>query len=167
MTEEGKFGAFGSAERDHAIKALLKQAKAIAVRYYELTNKPIGVTGEVAEYEAAEKLGLTLVEARNTAIDAYRDVRGTKELFQIKGRAVSANDRYRGRVSKIKDGDFHAVLLVLLDKASLEPLEIWRAERQQVMARLSAPGSKSRNERGQMGVAQFRSIEGARKVWPT
>jgi hypothetical protein len=141
VTEEGKFGAFGSAEKDHAIKALLKQAKAIAVEYYRLTNKPLGVTGEVAEYEAAEKLGLTLVEARNPAIDAYCEVAGARELFQIKGRAVSANDRYRGRV--------------------------WRAERQEVMVRLSAPGSKSRNERGQMGISQFRSIEGARKVWPT
>lgn len=165
MTDDGKRGAFGNAEKDHAIRALLKQAKAIAVEYYRLTNKPLGVTGEVAEYEAAEKLGLTLVEARKPAIDAYCDI--TRELFQIKGRAVSANDRYRGRVSKIKDGNFHAVLLVLLDKASLEPIEIWRAERQEVMARLSVPGSKSRNDRGQMGISQFRSIEGARKVWPT
>jgi hypothetical protein len=48
------------AEQDRELKELLRQAKQLAVRYYQLTQKPLGVTGEVAEYEAAQKLGLTL-----------------------------------------------------------------------------------------------------------
>ena len=49
---------------DARIRAILAQAKPLAVEYYKLTGKPLGVTGEVAEFVAAETLGLTLVPAR-------------------------------------------------------------------------------------------------------
>lgn len=147
-----------------AVKVLLKQAKLIAIEYYRITNKPLGVTGEVAEYEAAEKLGLTLETARTPAFDAFRDVGGCRERYQIKGRAVFSNDRRRGRVPKIVDGQFDAVLLVLLDKATLEALEIWQADRTKIIERLDTPGSRARNERRSMGISQFVSI--AEKVWP-
>ena len=32
-----------------ALKDLLRQAKTLAVRYYAITGKPLGVTGEVAD----------------------------------------------------------------------------------------------------------------------
>jgi hypothetical protein len=100
--------------------------------------------------------------------DAYREDGKRRETFQVKGRAVSAGDKYRGRVPKINcAGAFDAVLLVLVDKASFEAIEIWRAERDAVIARLTAPGSKSRNERNSMGISQFKSIPGARRVWPS
>ena len=48
-------------KRDHALKDMLRQAKKLAVHYYALTGKRLGVTGEVAENEAAERLRLNLV----------------------------------------------------------------------------------------------------------
>ena len=155
------------AARNRALKKLLRQAKKLAARYYRLTGKPLGVTGEVAEYEAAQKLGLTLEIARTVGYDAYCQRGRRRETFQIKGRAVVAADKYRGRVPKIDcSKPFDSVLLVLLDKTSFEPIEIWRAERSAVRRRLKAPGSKARNDRGQMGIAQFKSISGAQRVWP-
>jgi hypothetical protein len=137
----------------------------LAVRYYELTGKPLGVTGELAELAAAEKLGLELCVARTPGYDALDHSASSPRKIQIKGRAVSPNDRYRGRCPSIKCGSlFDDVVLVLLDKFTLEPLEIWRADETKVMKRLSEPGSKSRNERGSMGIAQFRSI--GEKIWP-
>jgi hypothetical protein len=56
------------------------------------------------------------------------------------------------------------VMLVLMH-GKYEVLEILEAPRNLVIERLKAPGSKSRNERGSMGVSQFRSI--ATRVWPT
>ena len=165
MNDRAAVAELECASSEHAIKALLKQAKQIAVRYYEPTNKPLGVTGEVAEYEAAEKLGLTLEAARSPYLDASREESGHKISFQIKGRAVDKKDRYRGMMPKIRDGDFDAVLLVLLDKATLDTIEIWRAHRMKVMARLDEPGGKARNERRSMAISQFKSI--AEKVWPT
>src|SRR6478735_6343225 len=92
---------------DEQLKELLKEAKELAVRYYKITGKPLGVTGEVAEYEAAQKLGLQLAPARTAFYDAYREAGQNRETFQVKGRAVAANDRYRGRVPKINcDGVF-------------------------------------------------------------
>ncbi|WP_225927689.1 hypothetical protein [Pseudomonas iranensis] len=41
------------------ILEVLREAKVLARRYYDLTGKPLGITGEVAEYEAAMKLNLS------------------------------------------------------------------------------------------------------------
>jgi hypothetical protein len=131
-------------------------------REHGSSGKPLGVTGEVAELEAAERLRLRLTDARTPYYDAV-NVNG--ERFQVKGRAVRAADRYRGRMSAVKcDGDYEWVLLVLLDIATCEVLEIWQADREAVAARLQAPSSKSRNERNSLGITQFKSI--AKKVWP-
>jgi hypothetical protein len=164
VSETSKVATLEETERDHAVKAILRQAKMLATEYYKLTGKPLGVTGEVAEYEAAEKLGLVLAPARTKCVDAYREAEGKNESFQIKGRAVLATDRYRCRLGKIVDGQFDAVLLVLLDKTTLETIEILRAERLDVIARLDAPGGIARNVRRSLAIAQFKSI--AKKIWP-
>ena len=139
---------------------LMQRAKRLACEYHRLTGKPLGVTAEVAECEAAEKLGLTLSTARTPFFDARKG----RTRFQIKGRAISASSKYRGRVPSIKcDGKF-AVLLVLLDQKIFQTIEIWQARRSKVAKRLAKPGSKAHNERHSMGITQFKSI--AKKVWP-
>ena len=52
------------------VREVLARAKQAAVDYYRLTGKPLGVTGEVGEYEAARLLGLSLVAARVPGHDA-------------------------------------------------------------------------------------------------
>jgi len=54
------------------------------------------------------------------------------------------------------------VLLVLLDE-NLDAKEIYEADRKPVIAALTAPGSKARNERGALAVSKFRSI--GRRIW--
>ena len=143
------------------LEELLHQAKLLACRYYDLTGKPLGITGEVAEYEAAQKLQLKLSVARYAHYDATSQ---TGERIQIKGRAVDPRARYKGRVSKIRtDGDFDSVFLVLLDKTSLNAMEILRAEKEAVRILLDRAGSRARNERRSPSIAQFRAI--ARPVW--
>ncbi len=56
-----------------------------------------------------------------------------------------------------------AILLALLD-GHYNTVEIWEATRSAVTKRLLAPGSKARNERGQLSISQFRSV--AVRVWP-
>lgn len=141
---------------------LLSEIKSLAARYYATTGRPLGVTSEVGELEAAAKLDLTLASVRTPLFDATSHKTGQR--IQIKTRAVTAKDKYRGRVPSIQcDGDFHTVVLVLIDKLSYEPLEIWEASRVAVKERLDKPGSKSRNVRRSMGVSQFKSI--ATLVW--
>lgn len=143
---------------------LLGEAKRLAAHYYQATGKPLGVTGEVAELEAAQLLGLRLSPPRTAGFDALDHSCSPPRRVQIKGRAVDPAKRYVGRCPAIKCGGlFDVVLLVLLDRATLEPLEIWESDEARVQARLQAPGSRSRNERHSMGLSQFKSI--ARLVW--
>ena len=145
-------------------KNILAEVRGLAVEYYQLTGKPLGITGEIGEVEAAEKMGLELETARTDGYDAIRRD-GPYRLIQIKSRWRHEGVRPHDRVSKINiSKKFDSVMLVLM-RGDYEVYEIWEAGRQAVIDRLTAPGSKSRNERVQMGVSQFKSI--ADKVWPT
>ncbi|MBV8594158.1 MAG: hypothetical protein JOZ27_07660, partial [Caulobacteraceae bacterium] len=129
-------------DQEAEVVALLAQAKVLAVRYYELTGKPLGVAGEVAEFEAARLLGIRLSAARTPLLDGERLVNGAVQRLQIKGRAVSRTNLYRGRVGGIKIGEgYDIVLLVLLDRTSFNAIEIWEATREDVIDRIQAPGS--------------------------
>jgi hypothetical protein len=70
------------------LRGLLRRAKSLACEYYAPTKKPLGVTGEVAELEAAEKLGLVLADVRTPFYDAFQEKESGAMIkrFQIKGR---------------------------------------------------------------------------------
>jgi len=53
-----------------------------------VTGKPLGITGEVAEYEVARILGVQLTPARNAGYDATENVNGRMRRLQIKGRCL-------------------------------------------------------------------------------
>jgi hypothetical protein len=142
------------------VREILASAKLLAVEYYRLTGKPLGVTGEVAEYVAAETLGLTLVPPRTPGYDALQ---GAKRI-QIKGRAHGKNTNSGQKIGRIKtDVPCDAVLLVILNNATLEPKEMWEATFDAVILALSRPGSKARG-RGVLSIPEFTRI--ARQVWP-
>lgn len=53
---------------------LLGEVKALAREYYELTDgRSLGVTGQVAEYEAVRLLGVSLAPVRQKGFNATRD----------------------------------------------------------------------------------------------
>ncbi len=142
---------------------LLEQIKQVANEYYELTGRPLGVTGEVAEYEAARLLHLTLADARQAGYDASRVVDGCEELVQIKGRCLQAGNCRGRRTSRINtEGEWDVLILVLLDEA-MEPTAIYQADRSAVLTELEKPGSKARNERHTLSLSKFKSI--SRVVW--
>ena len=144
-------------------KDILTDVRALAVEYNRLTGKPLGVTGEIGEVEAAGIMGLELATARAKGFDAVRQD-GPYRLVQIKSRWRSDGAKPHDRVGRIDiSKEFDSVMLVLM-RGDYEVYEIWEAGRQAVIDRLTVPGSRSRNERGQMGISQFKSI--ADKVWP-
>ncbi len=145
------------------VREILKEAKRLAVEYYRLTGKPLGVTGEVAEYVAAETLGLKLAPPRTRGYDALR---GT-ERIQIKGRAHGKKTNSGQKLGRIKtDAPCDFVLLVVLDNTNLEPQEMWEAPFEEVVKRLAVPGSKART-RGVLSVPEFTRLYMARRVWPS
>jgi hypothetical protein len=145
-------------EDSKQVLELLAEAKVIAQRYYALTKKPLGITGEVAEYEAAHILGITLTSARQAGYDATELVNDKLRTLQIKGRCLPNGCTPGQRLGSIQpDKEWDAVLMVLLD-STFNATEIWEADRPVVLAALAIPGSKARNERGALSVAKFKSI---------
>ncbi len=151
-------------EAAHRLREVLEAVKRLAAEYYELTGKPLGVTGEVAEYVAAETLGLELAPPRTAGYDAIRQTPEGRQRVQIKGRAYGKDAKPGQRLGRIKQGAAcDTVLLVLLDNRTLEPREMWEAPYTAVAELLAVPGSKAR-ERGALGVAEFKRL--ARRAWP-
>lgn len=145
------------------IMRLLADAKKLAQRYRALTGKPLGVTGEVAEFEAARLLGLELVPPRQAGYDAIRIENGKRVTLQIKGRCMLPGCKAGQRLGKIDiKKEFDAVLLVLMNEA-LDATAIYEADRMSTITALTTPGSKSRNERGALSVNKFKSI--GKLIW--
>lgn len=140
------------------IGAALAQAKSAAKIYRRLTGKPLGITGEIAEFEAARILGLELSQARQPGYDAERISGDHVVKIQIKGRRIPKEARPGQRIGSIRfEHDWDTVVLVILDE-DFEPVELYEAERGAIKIALEEPGSKSRNERGALSVSKFKSI---------
>jgi hypothetical protein len=152
---------------NNRLAEILASVRALAVEYYALTGKPLGVTGELAEAAAAEALGLELVKARMAGYDAIRRTSEGLQHVQIKGRACSEKDNPGARLGVMsRSDDCHVVMMVLLDKGTLQLREIWEAPYAEIDAALNRPGSKARNERRQISVGSFRRLKCARRIWP-
>ena len=137
---------------------ILAEAKRLAHEYRALSGKPLGITGEVGEYEAHRILGVQLCAARQSGYDATELLDGSIRRLQIKARCILENSKPGQRVGSIdRKKEWDAVLLVLLDQ-SFEATHIFEAERSAVLAALDVPGGKARNERGALSVSKFKSI---------
>jgi len=137
------------------IARVLTSAKKLAKEFRELTGKPLGITAEIGEFEAAQKLKLKLAEARTPGYDAT-DRKGCR--YQIKTRVIPSDRRLSGqRMGVVKlDHPWDALLLVLLDE-NFAPRGIFKVSRQQVWQLLNKTHSKSR-KRGALGVSEVISI---------
>ncbi len=145
---------------DSSLAELLERVKSVAREYRDVTGRPLGCTGEVAELEAAAILGLQLADVRQAGYDAVGD---DGRRIQIKGRCVLPSSKPGQRVGSINcRHEWDTVMLVLLDE-DLNATAIYEADRAAVVAALEEPGSKARNERGSLGVPKFKSISSA--VW--
>lgn len=137
---------------------ILRDAKKLAQEYRAITGKPLGITGEAAEYEAARILGLKLTQARQAGYDATEETPAGVRRLQIKGRCLLPGCKPGQRLGSIDvKKEWDAVLMVLLDE-NFDALAIFEAARKPMLEALSAPGSKARNERGAMAVSKFKSI---------
>lgn len=146
----------------HRVREILAAVKPLAAEFYQLTGKPLGVTGEVAEFVAADLFGLELAPPRTAGYDAIRRSPEKTEYIQIKGRAFGGKKNPGQRLGRIKLGaECDIVLLVLLDNATLEPREVLEATYASVCDRLSRPGKA--HERGALAVAEFKQI--GKVIW--
>jgi len=156
-------------ERLERVRQILSEAKKLSREYYQLTGKPLGITGEVAEYEAAAKLGLELAVVRSPGFDAKRkSSEGVEELIQIKGRSYAQSKKSQ-RIGRLNfEKSWHSVILVILDE-TYELVEIYQATREAIERRLTAlkdrpDGKPTHTKRGAVSVSLFKSIAG-KAIW--
>jgi hypothetical protein len=144
--------------------ALLQQAKDLAKRYRDLTGRPLGITGEIAEAEAARLLNLELAPARNAGYDAVRRTTAGIERLQIKGRVLHPQGGIERVGSINKDKEWDSVLLVILDQ-NYNAANIYEASRDVLIKEMTRSGSDAKaRARGALIVGSFCKL--ARQVWP-
>jgi hypothetical protein len=145
-------------EKSRRVFEVLREAKALAKEYYRLTGRPLGITGEVAEFEAARILGIELTSVRQAGYDSVRRTPEGVLRLQIKGRCFPADAKPGQRLGSIQlEKQWDTVLMVLLDP-DFEAREIWEADRASIAATPTKPGSIARNKPGAMAVNQFKRI---------
>jgi len=136
---------------------LLGEVKRLAQEYYRLTGKPLGVTGEIAEFEAARLLGIQLCRARQAGYDAIRVGPDGDVRLSIKSACFPASLEAKWRIGTISlEKEWDATLMFLTP--DFEPREIWEADREAVMKLFENAG------RTDPGVKKFKSV--ATMVWP-
>ena len=96
----------------------LRDGERLAQKYHALTGRPLGITGEVAEYEAVRLLGLEPAPVRQPGYDAVRhEPDGRTVKLQVKGRCIRDKSKKSQRLGSIKLAhDWDAVLMVLMDE---------------------------------------------------
>jgi hypothetical protein len=143
------------------IIGIIEAGKLLARKYREYTGKPLGIAGEVGEFEAAYRLDLQLAAARTPGYDA-QDRKGNK--YEIKTRVIFDDAKPGQRLPTIKlRSEWQFLVLVILNE-ELDPQAIYMANREPIREALEEPGSRARNERGQLGLNKFKSL--ANQVWP-
>jgi hypothetical protein len=151
------------------VRKLLGRAARLARDYYAETGRPLGITGEVAEFEAAALKQLTLAPPRQEGYDATREIEGVEQRVQIKGRwfpppEPGKKPKAMGsqKLSRIRrEHPWHVVMLVLLDE-HFRPTAIYEADRASIEMQLDSTPSKA-HKRGVLSVSEFMRV--GRRVW--
>jgi hypothetical protein len=148
----------------YSVDKLITEARRLAAEFRRTTGKPLpGVSGEIAEYDAARLLDLELCKERPGGYDAIGRGRREGDRVQIKGRVIFGEEKSGQRIGQLKlDKDWDSVVLVIMDE-NYEAVEIYEASREEVENAMDEAASSNRKKRGAMTVARFRII--SRLVW--
>jgi len=148
----------------YSVDKLITEARRLAAEFRRTTGKPLpGVSGEIAEHDAARLLGLELCKERPGGYDAIGLGKRQGDRVQIKGRVIFGEEKSGQRIGQLKlDKDWDSVALVIMDE-DYEAVEIYEASREAVEDAMEASASSNRKKRGAMTVARFKII--ARLVW--
>lgn len=148
----------------YSVDKLIAEARRLAVEFRRTTGKPLpGVSGEIAEHDAAQLLDLEICKDRSGGYDAIGRGKRAGKRIQIKARVIFDEDKAGQRVGQLKlEQDWDSVMLVIMD-AEYQPVEIYEADREEVTEAMAAASDSARKKRGAMTVARFKII--ARLVW--
>jgi hypothetical protein len=148
----------------YSVDKLISEARRLATEFRRTTGKALpGVSGEIAEHDAARLLNLTICKEKSAGYDAVGRGKREGKRIQIKARVIFDEEKSGQRVGQLKlDKEWDSVVLVIMDE-NYEPYEIYEAERDDILDVMDEAGKSARKKRGAMTVARFRII--ARLVW--
>ncbi|HEX3358635.1 MAG TPA: hypothetical protein VHS31_16790 [Tepidisphaeraceae bacterium] len=143
---------------------LLCQIKKLAADYYRLTGRPLGVTGEIAEYEAIRLLHLTPAIVRQAGYDAIRHDNGSETKVQIKGRCLHCSPKKSGprlgEINLLKEWD--VVMFVALDM-ELEATAIYEVGRETLTKLINPIEDDPNSAKSKIPVRKF--VQNANQIW--
>ncbi|MDX2457104.1 MAG: hypothetical protein QNL87_06320 [Gammaproteobacteria bacterium] len=140
----------------YSIDKLITETRRLAAEFRRSTGQSLPVSGEIARYDAARLLGLTLCDQRTGGVDAIGNNQREGQRIQIKSRVITTEQKTGARIGQLNpNGEWDTVLLVIMDQ-DYEPSEIYEATREEVQEAMS--GSSNRSRRGALSVAKFKII---------
>ena len=140
----------------YSIDKLIAETRRLAAEFRRSTGQTLPVSGEIARYDAARILGLTLCEQRTAGIDAIGNGDREGQRIQVKSRVITQDKKSGARIGQLNpNGDWDTVLLVIMDQ-DYEPCEIYEATREEIQEAMTS--SSSRSSRGALSVAKFKII---------
>jgi len=147
----------------YSTEKLISEARRLAAEYRKTTGKPLGISGEIAEFDAADKLDLEICQERSAGYDAIGKGDREGKRVQIKGRAVFDEKKSGQRVGQLKiDQEWDLVVLVIMDE-NYDAIEIFEADKAAIIEAVNENKSSNRNKRGAMSLAKFKIISNL--VW--
>lgn len=148
----------------YSVDKLITEARRVAAEYRRATGKPLpGVSAEICQHDAARLLDLEICQKPVGGYDALGRGKREGKRIQIKGRAIFDDSKGGQRIGQLKlEQQWDSVVLVIMDD-NLEPVEIFEAERDEILMAMEDVADSKRNKRGLMSVARFKNI--GRLVW--
>ena len=147
----------------YSVDKLISEARRLATEFRRTTGKALpGVSGEIAEHDAARLLNLTICKEKSAGYDAVGRGKREGKRIQIKARVIFDEEKSGQRVGQLKlDQEWDSVVLMIMDE-NYEPYEIYEAERDELLEFMEK-SSSSRVRRGALSVARFKII--GRLAW--
>lgn len=141
----------------YSFDKLINETRRLAAEFKRSTGTMLPVSGEIARYDVAKHIDLTLVGDKTCGYDAIGNNQFKDLRIQIKSRVIGTAVKTSHRIGQLNtNGDWDLVILSLMDD-EFEALEMYAATREDLMECLSG-NSSSRNKRGAISVAKFRII---------
>ena len=146
----------------YSIDKLINETRRLAAEFKRTTGTMLPVSGEIARYDVARLLDLTLNEDHNCGYDAMGNNHREGLRVQIKSRVIGDTVNSGHRIGQLNlNGDWDIIILSLMDN-EFEPLEMYQLSHEEV-AKALALSSEKRGKRGAISVAKFRII--SELVW--
>jgi hypothetical protein len=142
----------------YSIDLLMQQTRQLAARYRQTTGNTLPITGEIARFDVAKALNLTLCDDSTLGYDAIGNDEHAELKVLIKGGVIFEDSHSSPRIGQIKpDGRWNRVVMVLFDDDYM-PVEMYEASAEDVSEAIEAKPDSKNKKRGAMSVAQFKII---------